>query len=73
MFDRRIERCGDAGDVLTELAGPVGFPLCDGAAADAAGDSQGVLREAAGAAESTDAGADRFGLERHQQSVGEKD
>ena len=70
MFDRGAEGVGDAADVFAELAGAVGFPLGDGAAADVAGGGELVLREAVGAAEFFDAGADRVGLGFHGEEYG---
>ena len=62
MLDGAAESVGDSADVLAELAGAVGFPLGDGAAADVAGGGKVLLGEAAGAAEFADAGADGVGL-----------
>ncbi len=54
IFDRGAERIRDAADVAAELAGAIGFPLSDGAAADLAGRGQLILSEATCAAQSTD-------------------
>ncbi len=61
MFDGGAEGIGDSGDVAAELAGAVGFPLGDGAAADVAGGGEIILCHAAGAAEGADACADGGG------------
>jgi len=62
MLHRGGQGVCDAGDIAAELAGAVGFPLSDGAAADVAGSGQLVLRHAAGETEGADAKADGFGL-----------
>ncbi len=61
MFDGGTEGIGDSGDVAAELAGAVGFPLGDGAAADIAGGGEIILSHAAGAAQGADSGADGGG------------
>jgi hypothetical protein len=71
MFDRDAEGVGDAADVFAELAGAVGFPLGDGAAADVAGGGELELGEAAGAAEFADARADGRGGGVHGGSMRE--
>ncbi len=71
MFDGGAEGIGDAGDVAAQLAGTVGFPLGDGAAADVAGGGELILSHAAGAAEGADSGADGGGDFAHGRSVGE--
>jgi len=70
MFDRGAERIGDAADVATELAGTIGLPLGNGAAADLAGGREFILREAPGAAQGANAGADGW-LMFHGDSMGE--
>ncbi len=71
MLDGAAEGVGDSADVFAELAGAVGFPLGDGATADIAGGGEFELREAAGAAEFTNAQADGGGAVVHAASMRE--
>ncbi len=71
MLDGAAEGVGDSADVFAELAGAVGFPLGDGATADIAGGGEFELREAAGAAEFTNAQADGGGAIVHGASMRE--
>ncbi len=59
VFNRSAKGIGNAADVAAELAGAIGLPLSDGAAADLAGGCKFILSEAPGAPQGTDAGADR--------------
>ncbi len=59
VFDGDVERAGDARDVAAELAGAIGLPLGDGAAADIAGGGELILGESAGEPAGADSGADR--------------
>ena len=60
-FHRGAEGAGDAGEVAAQLAGAIGFPLGDGAAADIELGGQLILGKATGEAQAAYAGADCFG------------
>jgi hypothetical protein len=64
-------RCSTELPRASEMAGAVGFPLGDGAAADVAGGGELELGEAAGAAEFADARADGRGGGVHGGSMRE--
>jgi hypothetical protein len=64
VFDGGGQCVGDAGYVAAQLAGAIGFPLGDGAAANVAGDGQLILRHPSIEAEGADSGADCFWCRR---------
>ncbi len=68
-FDRYPEGGGDDGDIFAQLAGPIGFPLGDCAAADAAGHGELILGDGAIVAQGADAGADGFCFSGHDGTI----
>ncbi len=72
VLDGAAEGVGDAADIFAELAGAVGFPLRDCAAADIAGGGEGILGEASRAPELAYAGADGGGGGFHEAIISEK-